>query len=103
MAKLKRRLATLERALEKRFGITPGLQPPILVTQLVGTRRDSEGRLLGPNHDFTRAAIGDRVFDRNELETLRDFEARVTAAMRACGQTQATFESADVTDASPAA
>jgi hypothetical protein len=54
-----------------------------LITQWVGARRDSEGRLLGPNFNFTKAEVGGRMFERGETETLACFEARVKAEMPA--------------------
>jgi hypothetical protein len=51
----------------------------MLITQLVGARRDSDGHLLRPNLDFTKAEVCGRVFERGETETLEAFEARVLA------------------------
>ena len=75
------------RALRRKFGsVKPSdWQPPRLIIQWVGARRDSEGRLLGPNFNFTKAEIRGRVFERGENETLAAFEARVEAEMPAVG------------------
>jgi hypothetical protein len=68
----------------------PG-QGPILLTQYVGTRRDSQGQVLGPDLDFTRARVGGQAFERCKDETLSAFEDRVIAETPAIGIAAATF------------
>jgi hypothetical protein len=80
------------KALEARLGLKTGLPRPILITQLVGARRDAEGNLLEPNADFTEAETGGKAFHRGEDESRRDFEARVVADVPPCGFAgEATF------------
>lgn len=76
---LKTRLREVHEKLRARGVLPSGLTPPVLIVQFVGTRFDAQGQVAGPNLDFRRAEVGDRIFWRGEAETLAAFEARVKA------------------------
>jgi len=61
----------------------PEGRPAYLILEFVGVMRDSSGELVGPNEDFKRAQIGERVFERGERETLEAFKARVIGELPA--------------------
>jgi hypothetical protein len=77
----------------------PGGRLAYLIVEFVGLVRDSSGELVGPNLDFRRAEIGDRVFERGEGEGLEAFKARVIGelpATQAIGSPMVSFLSDDV-------
>lgn len=77
----------------------PEGRPPYLILEFVGVMHDSNGAPVGPNVDFKRAEIGDRVFERGEGEELEAFKARVIGELPATqpiGSPMVSFLSDDV-------